>query len=217
MLVLRRWRWDHLVTEQILALALMLNPAHDRAAQAHMARLAGRLGFIACHLPLGEDSALSSSDMELLIAAAEPALIVIDHGPPIEGESDVVGIVRSTDPEAIRRARARLDEGEDKRPLIVAVPLSIGRTMNEAVARADLDPRFVGDAHPRVSGIFGTFEQAQEQVLVIAQAGAEVLLVTVPDERDVADVLAQTRALVVGAAPVIFGSKTENSHCSPTS
>ena len=123
MLVLRRLRWDHLVTEQILALALMLNPAHDRAAQAHMARLAGRLGFIACHLPLGEDSALSSSDMELLIAAAEPALIVIDHGPPIEGEGDVVGIVRSTDPEAIRRARARLDEGEDKRPLIVAVPL----------------------------------------------------------------------------------------------
>ena len=205
MLVLRRWRWDHLVTEQILALALMLNPAHDRASQAHMARLAGRLGFIACHLPLGEDATLSASDMEVLISAAEPALLVIDHGTSSDDEVDVVGIVRTADPKVIRRARARLDEGEDNRPLIVAVPLSIGRTMNEAVARADLDPRFVGDAHPRVSGIFGTFEQAQEQVLAIAQAGAEVLLVTVPDERDVADVLAQTRALVVGATPVILG------------
>ena len=205
MLVLRRWRWDHLVTEQILALALMLNPAHDRASQAHMARLAGRLGFIACHLPLGEDATLSASDMDVLISAAEPALLVIDHGTSSDDEVDVVGIVRTADPKVIRRARARLDEGEDNRPLIVAVPLSIGRTMNEAVARADLDPRFVGDAHPRVSGIFGTFEQAQEQVLAIAQAGAEVLLVTVPDERDVADVLAQTRALVVGATPVILG------------
>ena len=205
MLVLRRWRWDHLVTEQILALALMLNPAHDRASQAHMARLAGRLGFIACHLPLGEDATLSASDMEVLISAAEPALLVIDHGTSSDDEVDVVGIVRTADPKVIRRARARLDEGEDNRPLIVAVPISIGRTMNEAVARADLDPRFVGDAHPRVSGIFGTFEQAQEQVLAIAQAGAEVLLVTVPDERDVADVLAQTRALVVGSTPVILG------------
>ena len=183
----------------------MLNPAHDRASQAHMARLAGRLGFIACHLPLGEDATLSASDMEVLISAAEPALLVIDHGTSSDDEVDAVGIVRSADPDVIRRARARLDEGEDNRPLIVAVPISIGRTMNEAVARADLDPRFVGDAHPRVSGIFGTFEQAQEQVLAIAQAGAEVLLVTVPDERDVADVLAQTRALVVGATPVILG------------
>ncbi len=193
------------MTDQILALALMLNPAHDRAAQAHMARLAGRLGFVACHLPLGEDATLSASDMEVLISAAEPALLVIDHGTSSDDEVDAVGIVRSADPDVIRRARARLDEGEDNRPLIVAVPISIGRTMNEAVARADLDPRFVGDAHPRVSGIFGTFEQAQEQVLAIAQAGAEVLLVTVPDERDVADVLAQTRALVVGATPVILG------------
>jgi hypothetical protein len=203
--MLRRWRWDHLVTEQILALALMLNPAHDRAVQAHMARLAGRLGFVACHLPLGEDATLSSSELEVLISAAEPALLIIDHAPSNDDEVDAVGMVRTADPEVIRRARARLDGDEDNRPLIVAVPLSIGRTMNEAVARADLDPRFVGDAHPRVSGIFGTFEQAQEQVLAIAQAGAEVLLVTVPDERDVADVLAQTRALVVGAAPVMLG------------
>jgi 4-hydroxy-3-methylbut-2-en-1-yl diphosphate synthase IspG/GcpE len=55
-----------------------------------------------------------------------------------------------------------------------------------------------------VCGIFGTFEQAQEQVLELARAGAEVLLVTVPDEQDIADVLAQVRALVVGATPALL-------------
>ncbi len=186
------------MTEQILALALMLNPAHDRASQAHLARLAGRLGFVACHLPVDEGDSIAESDMGVLIAAADPAMLVIDHG------QDAVGVVRTADPSAIRETRERLDASEDDRPLIVSVPISIGRTLNEAVARADLDPRFVGDAHPRIAGIFGTFEQAQEQVLAIAEAGAEVLLVTVPDERDVADVLAQIRALVVGATPALL-------------
>ena len=76
--------------------------------------------------------------------------------------------------------------------------------MQVAEARADRDPRFVGDAHPRECGVFGTFEQAQEQVLELARAGAEVLLVTVPDDQDVADVLAQVRALVVGATPALL-------------
>ena len=186
-----------MVTEPILALALMLNPGHERAAQAHMARLAGRLGFVACHLPVEPGSTISPSDMDVLIAAAAPAMLVIDHG------QDTVGVVRTADPKVIRRMRASLDAGEDTRPLIVAVPISIGRTQSEAVARADLDPRFVGEAHRRVAGVFGTFEQAQEQVLAIAEAGAEVLLVTVPGERDVADVLAQIRALVVGATPAL--------------
>ena len=188
------------MTEQILALALMLNPSHDRASQAHLARLAGRLGFVACHLPVDEGDSIAESDMAVLIAAADPAMLVIDHG------QDAVGVVRTADPSAIRETRERLDASEDDRPLIVSVPISIGRTLNEAVARADLDPRFEGDAHPRFTGIFGTFEQAQQQVLAIAQAGAEVLLVTVPDERDVADVLAQVRALVVGATPALLNS-----------
>ena len=186
------------MTEQILALALMLNPDHDRAAQAHLARLAGRLGFVACHLPVSEGGVIPESDMAVLIAAADPAMLVIDHG------QDAMGVVRTANPAAIREVRASLDASEDDQPLVVAVPISIGRTLNEAVARADLDPRFAGDAHPRISGIFGTFEQAQEQVLAIAEAGAEVLLVTVPDERDVADGLAQVRALVVGATPALL-------------
>ena len=70
--------------------------------------------------------------------------------------------------------------------------------------RSDRDPRFVGEAHPQESGIFGTFEQAQEQVLALARAGAEVLLVTLPYELDIADLLAQVKALVVGATPALF-------------
>jgi len=41
-------------------------------------------------------------------------------------------------------------------------------------------------------------------VLALARAGAEVLLLTVPHEQDVADVLAQVRALVVGATPALL-------------
>jgi hypothetical protein len=76
--------------------------------------------------------------------------------------------------------------------------------MSEAIARADLEPRFAGDRHPRDIGIFGTFEQAQEQVLALARAGADDLVLDVPLERDVADVLAQIRALVVGATPELM-------------
>ena len=105
----------------------------------------------------------------------------------------------SNDPAAVAVERARLDAGSVTRPLQVAVPISLGRTMNEAIARADREPRFAGVRHPRHVGIFGTFEQAQEQVLALARAGADDLVLDVPIARDVADVLAQIRALVVGA------------------
>ncbi len=183
---------------QLLDLAVMLRADADPTERELVARLAGRLGYLAVHVPLPEGSNLDPVEIERLMEAASPAMLVVDDG------SDNVGIVRRNDSALVRRARERLDELEDARPLIVAVPISIGRTFNEAVARADRDPRFVGDAHPRESGIFGTFEQAQEQVLELARAGAEVLLVTVPHELDVADVLAQVKALVVGATPALF-------------
>lgn len=182
--------------EQLLDLAVMLHPAHERAAREQMARLAGRLGFMAVHVPTTVD--LAPEEVESLIAAADPAMVVVDT------PDDTPGVVRRNDPGEVARVRSFLDDQEDARPLIVAVPISIGRTRNEAVARAARDTRFTGVDHPEVSGIFGTFEQAQQQVLALARAGAEVLLVTVPDELDVADVLAQVRALVVGATPALF-------------
>lgn len=116
-------------------------------------------------------------------------------GRPLTAGLDHV-VLRTADPEAVRR-HAGFD-------VTVAVPLAIGRTRSEAVARADRDPRFVGDRHPEVSGIFGTFEQAQQQVLALAEAGADRLIVTLAHELDVADLLAQTRALVVGATPALL-------------
>ena len=41
-------------------------------------------------------------------------------------------------------------------------------------------------------------------MLALAHAGAEVLLVTLPYELDIADLLAQVKALVVGATPALF-------------
>lgn len=85
--------------------------------------------------------------------------------------------------------------------VIVDVPVAIGRTRSEAVARAARDLRFAGDAHPARVGLFGTFEQAQALVRELARAGADELRATLADEVDLADLLAQTRALV--ASPIL--------------
>jgi hypothetical protein len=87
--------------------------------------------------------------------------------------------------------------------LTAVVPVSIGRTRGEAVARAARDPELTGACDPAVAGLFGTLEEAQQQVLDLAAAGAEALRVVLADERDVADLLAQVRSLVVGPAAVL--------------
>ncbi len=186
------------MSETLLDLAVMVRPDADAEECELMARLAGRLGYVAVHVPTDVDRVLGDEDRQRLVDAAEPAMLVVDD------QVDTIGIVRRNDPGLVRQAREELDRLEDRRPLIVAVPVSIGRTHNEAVARASRDSRFVGDGHPSNSGIFGTFEQAQVQVLELARAGAEVLLVALPHEQDIADLLAQVRALVVGATPALF-------------
>jgi hypothetical protein len=186
------------MTENLLDLALMLRADQELPALKYRTMLASRLGYLAVHIPHSAEHPIASESIDELVDAAGTMMVVLDEG------TDSVGVVRRFDLDAVRRARAELDSLEDARPLIVAVPISIGRTLNEAVARADREPLFTGDAHPQNSGIFGTFEQAQQQVLDLAQAGAEVLLVTVPEEEDIADVLAQVKALVVGATPALF-------------
>jgi hypothetical protein len=119
-----------------------------------------------------------------------------------DAELPAEGVVRANDPARVAEARAAVgQEGQ----VLVAVPIAVGRTLSEAMARADLEPRFTGDHHPEKSGIFGAFEDAQDQVLALANAGADGLVLEVPLERDVADVLAQIRALVAGAAPRLRG------------
>jgi hypothetical protein len=170
--------------ERLLALSVRLHPGHDPARRQHMALLAGRLGYAAVVAPPG----LDPHETARLREAAAPATV----RPATDGDP---GTVRRADPDLVRRARAAV--GPAGR-VVVDVAVSIGRTRSEAAARAARDPRFAGAAHPEVSGIFGTFEQAQTLVLELARAGADELRVTLADEIDVADLLAQTLALVVG-------------------
>lgn len=186
------------MSENLLDLALMLRADQDVQALKYRTMLASRLGYLAVHIPHSLANPISAETIDELVSAAGSMMVVLDEG------SESAGVVRRFDLDAVRSARRELDSLEDARPLIVAVPISIGRTLNEAVARADREPLFVGENHPQESGIFGTFEQAQLQVLELARAGAEVLLVTVPEEEDIADVLAQVKALVVGATPALF-------------
>lgn len=118
-----------------------------------------------------------------------------------ETRAETVGKIAAT---VAERARAGL--GPDQHVVVASLPVAIGRTLNEAEARALRDPRFVAE-HPRESGLFGTYEHAQEQVLDLAAAGADLLRVTVADEVDVADLLAQVRSLVVGATPVLHARR----------
>jgi hypothetical protein len=104
-------------------------------------------------------------------------------------------------------ARRQVSANVQQLPIIVSLAVSIGRTMSEAEARAARDPILAGSAHPRQSGLFGTFEDAQNQALALAAAGADELRVTLADEHDVADLLAQLRAVVVGPTPVLHAGR----------
>lgn len=86
----------------------------------------------------------------------------------------------------------------------VALGVSIGRTMSEARARAERDPHLAGTGVAE-AGLFGTFEQVQEQVLALAAAGADWIRANFADEHDIADLLAQLRAALVGPAVVLHG------------
>jgi hypothetical protein len=84
----------------------------------------------------------------------------------------------------------------------VAVGVSIGRTMSEAQARVARDP-FLAASGVADAGLFGPFEQVQEQVLALAAAGVDWLRADLADEHDIADLLAQLRAATVGPALVL--------------
>ena len=195
---------------ELLSLAVALPSGIAAEDALHIARLAGRLGYAAVHVP--PEAAAEPGFIEELSEAARPALVVIDEavldeavldeaaGEDGEGATGM-GVVRANSPDQVAAARAAMVRAGVSRPLLVAIPVSIGRTMSEAVARAEREPRFAGGRHPSRAGIFGTFEHAQGEVLALAEAGADGLIVDLPLERDVADVLAQVKALVVGATP----------------
>ncbi|MEW1648735.1 hypothetical protein [Streptomyces sp. NPDC091219] len=189
------------MTRLLLSVGIMLPGNLPADTAINIAAMTGRLGFTAVYLT----EVPSQDQLERLVHAAAPAQVLV---PPPSGATGVVWV---NNPDTVAKARA---EGVE-RPLRVCVPISIGRTMSEAEARAALEPRFEGDRHPRHAGIFGTFEQAQDQVLALARAGADELLLEVPLERDVADVLAQIRALVVGATPQLVDAPLADGRTAP--
>jgi hypothetical protein len=83
-------------------------------------------------------------------------------------------------------------------PWARTVPVLVGRTRAEAVARAELAPGFAGYADPRTGGLFGTLEDCQAQVTRLAHDGVRDLRCVLPDLPDIHDILAQLPAIVVG-------------------
>ena len=84
------------------------------------------------------------------------------------------------------------------------LPVSIGRTEAEAAARAEMDPAFVVQGHPRDIGIFGTLEECQDRVIALAHAGVTDLRCVLPAVPDVHDVIAQLTAMTIGTTDVLI-------------
>jgi hypothetical protein len=97
------------------------------------------------------------------------------------------------------------ESGRDPSTLGVGalLPVSIGRTNAEAVARAEMDPDFGRFGHPGEMGIFGTLEECQDRVIALAHAGVTDLRCILPGTPDVHDVIAQLTAITVGSIAVL--------------
>jgi alkanesulfonate monooxygenase SsuD/methylene tetrahydromethanopterin reductase-like flavin-dependent oxidoreductase (luciferase family) len=95
--------------------------------------------------------------------------------------------------------------GRDPVTLGIALeaPISIGRTIAEAQARAESDPLF-RTMDPRHEGIFGTLEQCQERIIELTHAGVSDLRCILPNSPDVHDVIAQLTAVAIGSPDVLL-------------
>jgi alkanesulfonate monooxygenase SsuD/methylene tetrahydromethanopterin reductase-like flavin-dependent oxidoreductase (luciferase family) len=87
--------------------------------------------------------------------------------------------------------------------LALEIPVSIGRTVAEARARAEAEPLFLVAGPPQEVGIFGTLEQCQERVIELAHAGVTDLRCVVPNSPDVHDVIAQLTAIAIGTVDLL--------------
>ena len=85
------------------------------------------------------------------------------------------------------------------RPVWVEVAVSVGRTTAEARARADSEELFAWVGQPDREGLFGTLEECQTGAARLAHAGATELICYLPQSSDLPDVLAQLRAIAIGA------------------
>lgn len=218
-------------------------PDHEELALLSRAAQPARIGLVLDDLDPAGMAALVAMTRERSIAVELPARVAValrtDLGDlraanvqlSARADDEAAGldaaglVVHSTDRTATqallstlaeRRATAGLSATD--LPLTVSLPVSIGRTMSEAEARALRDRNLADPDELRAGGLFGTFEDAQRQVLALRRAGADVLRVTLADEHDVADLLAQVRALAVGPTPLLHARVTtaddEHDSCS---
>jgi len=98
----------------------------------------------------------------------------------------------------VRKACAAVGRDPSTLGVAVELPVSIGRTSAEALARAEADPIFrqLGQRVP--ASIIGRLEECQERVIELAHAGVADLSCILPDVPDIHDVIAQLTSMVIG-------------------
>jgi hypothetical protein len=139
---------------------------------------------------IAERSALAG--VTIAVPAAEASRLALDRPGLV-----FVPFAASRDLDAAVNNAAAAAAG---RPVLVEVAVSIGRTTAEAQARAAGEELFALVGHPGRMGLFGTLEECQGAAASLAHAGAAELVCYLPRSADLPDVLAQLRAMAVGAS-----------------
>ena len=126
------------------------------------------------------------------------ALVADDVVLPAGSAVDLDGVAGE-----IRAACERVGRDPASIGVGLEIPVSIGRTLAEAEARAAGEALFDGVGRPSEVGMFGTLERCQERVIELAHAGVTDLRCILPNNPDVQDVIAQLTAIAIGTVDVL--------------
>jgi len=184
------------VPDRLLALSVWADLRGDGSRGLLLVQIAARLGLRRIVIPTSGPLAGDQAAAQRLSQAAPPELEVLSRAPdwhrPAAGS---VGTWLPVWPE--RDLGTALPQRRGAAELVVDVPVSVGRTSAEAAARAASEPVFGSVGSPAEQGLFGRLEDVQEQVSVLAAAGATELCCIVP-AGDLLDHLAQLATVNVG-------------------
>jgi alkanesulfonate monooxygenase SsuD/methylene tetrahydromethanopterin reductase-like flavin-dependent oxidoreductase (luciferase family) len=131
-------------------------------------------------------------EMEVAVAVADDVLI------PAAALGDAVAAVQQ-----VRLACERWERDPASIGVALEAPVSIGRTVAEAQARAHAASLLETVGPQSQAGVFGTLEQCQERVIELAHAGVTDLRCILPNSPDVHDVIAQLTAMSIGSVDVL--------------
>jgi hypothetical protein len=185
--------------QQLLELSVWADLRDGGQRARLLVATAPRLGFARVLVPTSGPLTGPSALIDAVLAAAPKGSRVTPCDPQ-----------ERTDPGPSRAARIPTRPGRDLLAILSAavpiagaggvaadVPVAIGRTQAEAVARAASDPVFTTVGTPIETGLFGRLEDVQAQVAVLAAAGARELCCILPAD-DLLDHLAQLASVAVG-------------------